>query len=186
MLRVNRKILNTILLFSWLIPFNLFALPEMIIGEADIGPGVHLIFECGIKDDVTPTAVFLAENKTDVHLEMLANWSENAPKGSVPGGHVPYLKVSLIVINEITNTSATVHLDPHLNLSDNLHYAQNIKLPGKIDERYTLKFIIEPPINGSLGMHYDWRQQVGETLSPGGAFTFVGLNLSKIAKATRR
>ena len=79
-----------------------------------------------------------------------------------------------------------MNLDPHLNLSDNLHYAQNIKLPGKIDERYTLKFIIEPPINGSLGMHYDWRQQVGETLSPGGTFTFVGLNLSKIANAKRR
>jgi len=183
---VNRKILNTILLFSWLIPFNLFALPEMIIGEADIGPGVHLIFECGIKDDVTPTAVFLAENKTDVHLEVLANWSENAPKGSVPGGHVAYLKISVLVKNEISNTSTTVNLVPHLNLSDGFHYAQNIKLPGEIDDKYTLKFIIEPPIDGSLGMHYDWRQQVGETLSPGGSFTFDDLNFSKIANAKRR
>ena len=183
---MQTNILNTILFVSWLLPFKLFALPEMIIGEASIDPGIHLIFECGIKDDIAPNTVFLAENETDVHIEMLANWSENAPKGSLPGGHVPYLKVSLIVINEITHTSATVNLDPHLNLSDNLHYAQNIKLPGKIDERYTLKFIIEPPINGSLGMHYDWRQQVGQTISPGGTFTFVGLNLSKIANAIRR
>ena len=47
------------------------------------------------------------KNETDVHIEMLANWSENAPKGSIPGGHVPYLKVSLIVINEITYYKVT-------------------------------------------------------------------------------
>lgn len=186
MQKVNRKILNTILLVSWLMPCKLFALPEMIIGEATIDPGIHLIFESGIKDDVAPTTVFLAENKTDVHIEMLANWLENAPKGSVPGGHVAYLKVSVLVKNEITNTSTAVNLVPHINLSDGLHYAQNIKLPGKIDDKYTLKFIIESPINGSLGMHYDWRQQLGESLSPGGSFTFDDLNFSKIANAKRR
>jgi uncharacterized protein involved in high-affinity Fe2+ transport len=79
-----------------------------------------------------------------------------------------------------------VNLVPHINLSDGLHYAQNIKLPGKIDDKYTLKFIIESPINGSLGMHYDWRQQLGESLSPGGSFTFDDLNFSKIANAKRR
>ena len=186
MQKVNKKNLTAILLVIWLIPFKLFALPEMIIGEASIDPGVHLIFEGGIKDDVAPTSVFLAENKTDVHIEMLANWSENAPKGSVPGGHVAYLKVSVLVKNEITNTSATVILAPHINLSDGLHYAQNIRLPGKIDDKYSLKFIIEPPKNGSLGMHYDWRQQVGKALSPGGSFTFDDLNFSKIANAARR
>ena len=101
---MQTNILNTILFISWLLPIKLFALPEMVIGEANIDHGIHLIFECGIKDDIAPNAVFLAENKTDVHIEMLANWAENAPKGSLLGGHVPYLKVSLIVINEITNT----------------------------------------------------------------------------------
>ena len=158
----------------------------MIIGEATIDPGIHLIFECGIKDDIAPYAVFLSESEADVHIEMLANWTENAPKGSTPGGHVAYLIVSLVIKNEITNTSATVNLVPHLNLSDNLHYAQNIKLPGKIDDKYTLKFVIEPPMKGSLGMHYDWRQQVGKMLSSGGSFTFDGLDFSKIAMATRR
>ena len=124
---MQSKILNTILLISWFLPSKLLALPEMIIGEATIDPGIHLIFECGIKDNIAPNAVFLAEHETDVHIEMLANWSENAPIGSVPGGHVAYLKVSLIVKNEMTNTSVTVNLVPHLNLSDNLHYAQNIQ-----------------------------------------------------------
>ncbi|MBM23491.1 MAG: hypothetical protein CMD78_04400 [Gammaproteobacteria bacterium] len=183
---MQSKILNTLLLISWFLPFKLHALPEMIIGEETIDPGIHLIFECGIKDDIAPNAFFLDENETDVHIEMLANWSESAPIGSVPGGHVAYLKVSLIVKNEMTNTSVTVNLVPHLNLSDNLHYAQNIKLPGKIDDKYTLKFIIEPPVNGSLGMHYDWRQEVGKLLSSGGSFTFDSLDFSKIAIATRR
>ena len=186
MQKVNKKNLTAILLVIWLMPFKLFALPEMIIGEASIDPGVHLIFEGGIKDDVAPTTVFLAENKTDVHIEMLANWSENAPKGSVLGGHVAYLKVSVLVKNEITNTSTTVILTPHINLSDGFHYAQNIKLPGNIDDKYSLKFSIEPPIYGSLGMHYDWRQQVGQNLSSNSSFTFDGLNFYKIAIANRR
>ena len=183
---MKSKVLNAILLVTWLAPFELLALPEMVIGEATINPGIHLTFEGAIKDDVAPLGVFLAENETDVLIEMLAHWSEDAPKGSVPGGYVAYLQVELLVKNEHTDTSIAVQLAPHVNLSDNLHYAQNIKLPGKIDDKYTLKFIIEPPMNGSLGLHYDWREHVGEKFTPGGNFTFEGLDFSKIAKTTRR
>ena len=183
---MKSKVLNAILLVTWLTPFELLALPEMVIGEATINPGIHLTFEGAIKDDVAPLGVFLAENETDVHIEMLAHWSEDAPKGSVTGGYVAYLQVKLLIKNESTDTSIAVQLSPHVNLSDNLHYAQNIKLPGKIDDKYTLKFIIEPPMNGSLGLHYDWREQVGEKFTPGGNFTFEGLDFSKIAKTTRR
>ena len=183
---MKSKVLNAILLVTWLSPFELLALPEMVIGEATINPGIYLTFEGAIKDDVAPLGVFLAENETDVHIEMLAHWSEDAPKGSVPGGYVAYLQVELLVKNESTDTSITVQLAPHVNLSDNLHYAQNIKLPGKIDDKYTLKFIIKPPMNGSLGLHYDWREGVGEKFTPGGNFTFEGLDFSKIAKTTRR
>lgn len=183
---MKSKVLNAILLVTWLSPFELLALPEMVIGEATINPGIYLTFEGAIKDDVAPLGVFLAENETDVHIEMLAHWSEDAPKGSVPGGYVAYLQVELLVKNERTDTSITVQLAPHVNLSDNLHYAQNIKLPGKIDDKYTLKFIIKPPMNGSLGLHYDWREHVGEKFTPGGNFTFEGLDFSKIAKTTRR
>ena len=183
---MKSKVLNAILLVTWLSPFELLALPEMVIGEATINPGIYLTFEGAIKDDVAPLGVFLAENETDVHIEMLAHWSEDAPKGSVPGGYVAYLQVELLVKNESTDTSIAVQLAPHVNLSDNLHYAQNIKLPGKIDDKYTLKFIIKPPMNGSLGLHYDWREGVGEKFTPGGNFTFEGLDFSKIAKTTRR
>ena len=107
---MQRKILNAVLLLGYLLPFKLFALPEMIIGEATIEPGIHLIFECGIKDDIAPNNVFLSESETDVHIEVLANWSENAPKGTTPGGHVAYLIVSLVVKNEITTLSDKIKI----------------------------------------------------------------------------
>ena len=57
---MKSKALNAILLVTWLTPFELFALPEMVIGEATINPGIHLTFEGAIKDDVAPLDVFLA------------------------------------------------------------------------------------------------------------------------------
>ena len=113
---MQSKILNAILFVSWLLPFKLFALPEMVIGEATIDPGIHLIFECGIKDVIAPNTVFLDENETDVHIEMLANWSENAPKGSAPGGHVAYLKVSVLVKNKITNIIFSSFITSHFHI----------------------------------------------------------------------
>ena len=49
-----------------LFAIELNALPEMIIGESSIKPGIDLIFEGGIKDDVQGTKFFLNENETDV------------------------------------------------------------------------------------------------------------------------
>jgi hypothetical protein len=116
---------------------------EMIIGTGSIEPGVDLIFEGGVKDEIMPEEYYLSENETDVHIEVLANWSSDAPKGSPEGGHVAYLNITAVLINETTGSSDTHKLTPHVNMSDNLHYAKNIKLPGKIDESYTviLKYV---------------------------------------------
>ena len=65
-----------------LFTLELNALPEMIIGESTMEPGINLIFEGGIKDEVQPGKFYLDENNTDVHLEVLANWSDNAQSGS--------------------------------------------------------------------------------------------------------
>ena len=123
---------------------------EMIIGTGSIEPGVDLIFEGGVKDEIMPEEYYLSENETDVHIEVLANWSSDAPKGSPEGGHVAYLNVTAVLINETTGSSDTHKLTPHVNMSDNLHYAKNIKLPGKIDESYTVIFEIRPPKMMSL------------------------------------
>ncbi len=173
-------------LFFALTAMDLRALPEMVIGEASMTPGIDLVFEGGIKDDIQPAKYYLDERSTDVHIEVLANWSENAPAGSPIGGHVAYLEVTAEIINEQTKESSSVKLTPHLNMSDNLHYAQNVKLPGKVNQTYTVIFNISDPKSGNMGMHYDWRNQVAKTLTPGGRFEFNNLDFELIALSTRR
>ena len=183
------KFINTKSLFALflaLIAMDLRALPEMVIGESSMDPGIILIFEGGIKDDIQPAKYYLEEKSTDVHLEVLANWSQTAPPGSPVGGHVAYLEVTAEIINEETKESSSVELTPHLNMSDNLHYAQNVKLPGKVNETYTIIFNISEPKPGKMGMHFDWRNQVAKTLTPGGRFEFNNLDFKEIALSTRR
>ena len=183
------KFINTKSLFAIflaLTAMDLRALPEMVIGEASMTPGIDLVFEGGIKDDIQPAKYYLDERSTDVHIEVLANWSENAPAGSPIGGHVAYLEVTAEIINEQTKESSSVELTPHLNMSDNLHYAQNVKLPGKVNETYTVIFKISEPKSGNMGMHFDWRNQVAKTLTPGGRFEFNNLDFEEIALSTRR
>ena len=183
------KFINTKSLFALflaLTAMDLRALPEMVIGESSMDPGIILIFEGGIKDDIQPAKYYLEEKSTDVHLEVLANWSENAPSGSPLGGHVAYLEVTAEIINEQTKESSSVELTPHLNMSDNLHYAQNVRLPGKVNETYTIIFNISEPRSGNMGMHFDWRNQVAKTLTPGGRFEFNNLDFEEIALSTRR
>ena len=159
---------------------------EMIIGTGSIEPGVDLIFEGGVKDEIVPEEYYLSENETDVHIEVLANWSSDAPKGSPEGGHVAYLNITAVLINETTGSSDTHKLTPHVNMSDNLHYAKNIKLPGKIDESYTVIFEIRPPKNDELGMHYDWRYTVDKELIVAERFEFNNLDFKEIAISKRR
>ena len=159
---------------------------EMIIGTGSIEPGVDLIFEGGVKDEIMPEKYYLSENETDVHIEVLANWSSDAPKGSPEGGHVAYLNITAVLINETTGSSDTHKLTPHVNMSDNLHYAKNIKLPGKIDESYTVIFEIRPPKNDELGMHYDWRYTVDKELIVAERFEFNNLDFKEIAISKRR
>ncbi|MBT3993592.1 MAG: hypothetical protein HOH08_03860 [Gammaproteobacteria bacterium] len=182
----NKKVSIATATLVFFISFSTFSKPEMIIGEAEIEPGIKLIFEGGIKDEITPTNVYLNEIETDVHLEILANWSNEAPKGAPKGGHVAYLEVEAIIRNEKTGAYNSVKLTPHLNMSDNLHYAQNIKLPGNTDEKYTVRFIIKSPIPGTIGMHYDWRNEVSDVISSGGNFTFTNLNFEEVANSSRR
>jgi|TARA_B100001996_G_scaffold175814_1_gene134244 hypothetical protein len=159
---------------------------EMIIGTGYIKPGVDLIFEGGVKDEIMPQQYYLSENETDVHIEVLANWSSEAPEGSPEGGHVAYLNVNATLINEVTGSSKKHILTPHVNMADNLHYAKNIKLPGRIDEKYTVIFEILPPKNDQLGMHYDWRNIVDGELIKAGRFEFNNLDFKEIALSKRR
>jgi len=157
---------------------------EMIFGEEMLQNGIKVIFEAAPKDIVYPEDYFLKENETDIHIEMLINWSEESPTGSPAGGFIPYLDVIAIVRNK-DGKSVKVKLTPHLNITDNFHYAQNIKLPGKIDDLYEVVIEIIPPKNEELGIHFDWNQNYGILLEKQ-KFIYTNLSFQDIAKQSRR
>jgi hypothetical protein len=161
-------------------------MPEMVIGDEDIEPGISLVFEGAIKDDVAPSTIFGSEADSDIHIEVVATWNEDGPRGSVTGGFVPYLDITALITNQSTGEESFVRLDPHLNMSDNFHYARNLKLPGERDGIYSVVFSVSGPEVTKVGMHYDWREEVGDRLLDGQTFKFLDLDFSRVAEATRR
>ena len=144
-------------IFLVILAINLIFSQELVIGEKIVEPGIVFIFECAIKDHIMPESLHLSEDNTHVHIEARVNWAEqNIPEGTPPGGFVPYLHLTAIVVSEKTGLSTFVDLLPHINLIDNFHYARNISLPGAIDELYSVQFNIMPPTHIDLALHKDW------------------------------
>ena len=163
--------------------YDVFA-EEMIFGEETIAPGFTIVFEAAPKDAIFPKNYFLDESSTDVHIEMLINWSDKSPAGSPVGGFIPYLDVTAKIEN-MDGNSKIVKLTPHINIVDNFHYAQNVKLPGSIDEMYKVTIEINPPSDGELGIHYDWKEKYGYLLDQK-VFTYTNLSFKDIALKSRR
>ncbi len=170
---------------------NLLPAQELIIGSEIVNPGIRVIFEGAIKDDVTPSNLHLTESKTDVHLEARVNWaSDNSievPKSAPRGGFVAYLTITAEVINERTGERLEdIQIVPHINLIDNLHYARNISLPGKRDDLYTVKFTVYPPEGSQLALHKDWRENHSNQLFKQTQFEYKNVDFEEIANASRR
>ena len=147
-MKFSYKILSiTILLIS-----TIFSnAQELIIGEERIEPGIVVIFEGAIKDMIMPSSTNLNENLTDIHIEAIVNWDvDNIPKGTPKGGFVPYLHINALITNQKTGLKTFIDLIPHINLSDNFHYARNISLPGEIDDLYSVEFKINAPHENTL------------------------------------
>ncbi len=163
---------------------------EMIIGEETIAPGIQLVFEGAPKDDVTPYEQNLAEDKTDIHLEVLSTWSTDSdvavPEGAQRGGFVAYLHFFATIANESTGKSKKVELIPHVTLGDAMHYARNVSLPGATTDSYTVTFEVLPPEPTELAFHKSWRDAHGSPLFQPTEFTFESLDFEQIAAATRR
>lgn len=160
---------------------------EKLFGEEVVEPGVKFTFLAAPKDVVRPGAKHLAEDRTDVHLEVLAEWTEKASEtvGAPAGGFVPYAHLFARVTNERTGRSQKVSLVPHINRSDNAHYARNVALPGAPDDTYTVVFSVHPPERFELATHRDWREKYGDTLFEPQTVTYEGLQLTEVVRATR-
>ena len=180
-MKMNFKFLG---IFIFILILNKSHAEEMIFGEEKIAPGIEIIFEAAPKDSIYPNNYFLAESETDIHIEMLITWADESPTGSPVGGFIPYLNVEAIIENENGN-SKTVKLTPHLNITDNFHYAQNLKLPGDIDDSYNVSISISPPSGIELGIHHDWKEKYGYLLTKK-VFTYDNLSFKEIALKSRK
>tara|TARA_B100000795_G_C22761058_1_gene423615 strand:+ start:400 stop:954 length:555 start_codon:yes stop_codon:yes gene_type:complete len=180
---------NLFLALIMLLPLAIFSQeekPELVIGTERLEPGIVFIFEGAIKDHIMPVGLNLSENETNVHIEARVNWDiKNIPSGTPPGGFVPYLHISAQIINENTGLRTFIDLIPHINLTDNFHYARNISLPGLIDDLYTVKFNIIQPTSIDLAVHKDWFKKYGNSLLENESFHYNKVNFKEVANANR-
>lgn len=160
---------------------------EKVFGEEVLGPGAKITFLVAPSGDVEPKAQNLSEARSDLHLEVLAGWTEEASEevGAPAGSFIPYLHLFATVENEETGQVKKVTLVPHINQSDNFHYARNIALPGAPDDPYTVVFKVHPPETFELATHSDWRTAYGNRLFPPATVTYKNLQLSDIVQAAR-
>ena len=160
---------------------------EKVFGEEVLGPGVEITFLVAPSGDVEPKAQNLSEARSDLHLEVLAGWTEDAGDevGAPAGGFVPYLHLFATVTNEKTGQVKEASLVPHVNQTDNVHYARNIALPGSPDDPYTVVFEVHPPQQLELATHRDWRTAYGNRLFPPATVTYKNLQLEEIVRTTR-
>lgn len=159
---------------------------ELIIGEERIEPGIVLIFEGAIKDEVFPRSNNLDINNTNIHIEARVNWDKNdIPKGTPAGGYIPYLKINARIINSSTGLSTYIDLLPHINLIDNFHYARNISLPGKVSDKYDVIFNIQPPSEYDLNLHKDWKDNYGYDLFKKTKYEYSKVDFEEIATSNR-
>lgn len=160
---------------------------EKIFGKEVLGSGVKITFLVAPSGDVEPKAQNLSEARSDLHLEVLAGWTEEASDevGAPAGSFVPYLHLFATVENEETGQVKKGTLVPHVNQSDNFHYARNIALPGAPDDPYTVVFEVHPPEKFELATHSDWRTAYGNRLFPPATVTYKNLQLGEIVRAAR-
>ena len=160
---------------------------EKVFGEEVLGPGVKMTFLVAPSGNVEPTAQNLSEARSDLHLEVLAGWTEEASDEveAPAGSFVPYLHLFATVQNEETGQVAKATIVPHVNQSDNFHYARNIALPGGPDDPYTVVFEVHPPGKFELATHKDWRAAYSNRLFPPATVTYKNLQLGDIVRATR-
>lgn len=160
---------------------------EQVFGEEVVKPGIQFTFLVAPQDDVAPSAQHLAAGPTDLHLEVLAGWTEEVSDavGAPAGGFVPYLHLFARIENERSGDVATASLVPHINRSDNLHYARNVTLPGAADDPYTITFEVHPPQQFELAYHADWQAAYGTPLFEPQRFTYEERRMEEIVQATR-
>tara|TARA_B100001057_G_C22597183_1_gene851330 strand:+ start:346 stop:906 length:561 start_codon:yes stop_codon:yes gene_type:complete len=186
MVRFINQILSILLVFI-IYPVSYVYSTEQIIAHEQLGDNISITFEAAPKDTVFNDSVRqLSEKETDIHIEALVNWNENADiEGQPAKGFIPYVNISSQIINENSGQKIIINLSPHINLSDGFHYAKNIKLPGLRTDKYKLIFTITPD-NKALTYHMDWKEKHPYPIFRKKVFEYSDLDFEETSKRIRR
>jgi len=82
---------------------------------------------------------------------------------------------------KIDSLQGETNASTHKNMT--MYY---IKLPGKINDNYKIRFYILPPKEGELGYHYDWVNEVNYPIIQPFSYQYSNLNFQKIINLKRR
>ena len=184
---MSKNIFLLVIFTTFLIQIPLSS-SEMILGTEKITKYINVVFEGAPRDKIfsSPNNPHLSESETDVHIEALINWDEDIDIPSqVPGSFIPYLKVKAKITNQETDESKTIDLVPHINLIDGFHYARNIKLPGSVDDKYLITFILKQD-SDQLSYHKDWKDNYATPVISEISFTYQDLSFFNVSQETRR
>lgn len=80
----------------------------------------------------------------ELHFDVDARYTGFGLGGRSAGEFVPYLRMSVRVTNSTTNEAAETELVPVISLSEGLHYARNLRLPG-LAPLYAVQLIVRGP-----------------------------------------
>ncbi|MBW3621916.1 MAG: iron transporter, partial [Armatimonadetes bacterium] len=80
----------------------------------------------------------------ELHFDADARYTGFGLGGRFAGEFVPYLRMSVEITNESTMERTETELVPAIGLSDGLHYARNLRLPGLADA-YTVRLKVRGP-----------------------------------------
>ena len=134
-----------------------------------------------------PSSSNLNENLTDVHIEARVNWdTDNIPNGTPKGGFVPYLHINALITNQKTGLKTFIDLIPHINLSDNFHYARNVSLRRKNRGFIYCKIYYISAFKYDVSLHMDWKNEIGNSFFETVTYNYKDVQFEEIAKASRR
>lgn len=118
----------------------------LLMEEAIAGGAVLAVIEVAPPDQIqTASPPSIPKDDAQLHVETQLRYTGPRFGGRVEGEFVPYLMVSLTLVNDTTGERLDTRLRPHVGVAEGWHYAANVVLPGD-SPTYSATVTIEGPI----------------------------------------
>ena len=164
--------------------WTLTAHADVLVGDEFIQPGVAFKVRVTSAIEMTPDKQQLASKKADLAVIAEAYWTRDinktVPGNSPRGGFVPFLKIKVEIKNKITGKITFIDLQPHLSMTQSMHYARNFMLPEGTGDKYEVSVSVSPPDVSELSLGADWRGAHGSRLFGVKEFKYGEVDLSSL------